>query len=120
MLKAKQLFDSQYALNRRRLFSTAIYYARLLQQQFENNYNNLESYLSKSYNKRKNSSKTVMKKQKSSILLLSKAMNVFNFPLGSEKQQGKRLEETDKKQNGNKLRKNERKQKKRVRQVKQH
>lgn len=38
-LKAKQLFDSQYVLNRRRLYSVAIYITRLLKQQFEKNYN---------------------------------------------------------------------------------
>ena len=37
--KAKQLFDSQYALNRRRLYSSAIYITRLLTIQFEKNYN---------------------------------------------------------------------------------
>lgn len=37
--KAKQLFDSQYVLNRRRLYSSAIYITRLLMQQFEKNYN---------------------------------------------------------------------------------
>lgn len=38
-LKAKQLFDSQYVINRRRLYSAAIYITRLLKQQFEKNYN---------------------------------------------------------------------------------
>ena len=38
-LKAKQLFDSQYALNRRRFYNAAIYTTRLLKQQFEKNYN---------------------------------------------------------------------------------
>jgi hypothetical protein len=38
-LKAKQLFDSQYVLNRRRFYSVAIYITRLLKQQFEKNYN---------------------------------------------------------------------------------
>jgi hypothetical protein len=38
-LKAKQLFDSQCVLNKRRLYSVAIYITRLLKQQFEKNYN---------------------------------------------------------------------------------
>ena len=37
-LKAKQLFDSQYVLNRRRLYNVAIYTTRLLKQRFEKNY----------------------------------------------------------------------------------
>lgn len=38
-LKAKQLFDSQYVLNRRRFYSAAIYITRLLKHRFEKNYN---------------------------------------------------------------------------------
>jgi hypothetical protein len=38
-LKARQLFDSQYVLNRRRFYSVAIYITRLLKQRFEKNYN---------------------------------------------------------------------------------
>ena len=39
LLKAKQLFESQYTFNRQRLFNTAISHAGLLQQQFEKKYN---------------------------------------------------------------------------------
>ena len=51
-LKAKQLFDSQYILNRRRFYSVAIYITRLLKQQFEKNYNDFieNSYMSFFYN----------------------------------------------------------------------
>jgi hypothetical protein len=58
-LKAKQLFDSQCVLNRRRLYSVAIYITRLLKQLFEKNYNNfIEKTCSKPFsnvgkNKRK-------------------------------------------------------------------
>lgn len=46
-LKAKQLFDSQYVLNKRRLYSVAIYITRLLKQQFEKNYNDFTENTSK-------------------------------------------------------------------------
>lgn len=51
-LKAKQLFDSQYILNRRRFYSVAIYITKLLKQQFEKNYNDFieNSYMSFFYN----------------------------------------------------------------------
>lgn len=38
-LKAKQLFDSQFVLNKRRLYSVSIYITRILKQHFEDNYN---------------------------------------------------------------------------------
>ena len=51
-LKTKQLFDSQYVLNRRRFYSVAIYITRLLKQQFEKNYNDFikNSHVSSFFN----------------------------------------------------------------------
>ena len=67
-LKAKQLFDTQSILNKRRLFNVAICYAKLLNQQFEKNYNRFEDYLSNRNCKVKKTVKSKVKRLNTAFL----------------------------------------------------